>query len=195
MKKILNIIHRPKIFIPSIILVAIAILVGFYNYVGQKPVVVLPTDTSMQTYSSNGSYADSVDLAFPKVGRVAAVSVKVGDTVKKGDVIASLDANDALGAINQAKGALELARAQYASLDVQYMNAKNQQDTLVANARRTLLSSGLVAIANNTDKNNTYAIDNNQVPIITGTYSCDKEGPYEINPYSSAGTDSGYSFS
>ena len=190
---LLNLIHKPKIIIPGAVVVAIAIVVGTYNYIGRAPEVILSSDTN--TASSTATlYPDSVDLAFPKIGRVSSVSVQVGDSVKKGDVLASLEANDALGAINQAKGALGLARAQYASLNVQYTNAKNQQDVLVANAYRTLLSSGLVAVAVNKDNNNISPIDNNQTPTITGTYTCSKEGTYEITPYSS-GEESGYSFS
>jgi multidrug resistance efflux pump len=190
---LLNMIHKPKIVISVTVIVALAIFVGVNGYIGRAPKVVLPSDISVSASSSVDSYADSVDLAFPKIGRVSAVNVQVGDFVKKGDVIASLEASDAQGAIKQAKGALELARAQYASLDVQYTNAKRQQDVLVANAYRTLLSSGLVAVATNKDSNDIYVIDNNQVPTITGTYTCDKEGSYEIKPYAS-GTESGYSF-
>jgi multidrug resistance efflux pump len=186
-------IYKPKIVIPVAVVVALAIFVGVNGYIGRAPKVVLPPDMNATASSSADSYTDSVDLAFPKIGRVSSVSVQIGGYVKKGDVVASLEAGDALGAIKQAKGTLELARAQYASLDVQYTNAKHQQDVLVANAYRTLLSSGLVAVAVNKDTNNAYIVDNGQVPTITGTYTCDEEGSYEIKPYAS-GVESGYSF-
>ena len=194
MKKILIWLERPKIIIPAVFIVAI--IIGFiaYRFIGQTPVVVLPNVSNNQTISSIGSDQNSVDLAFPKAGRLAEVSVQVGDTVKKGDILASLDASDALGAVNQTKGALELAKAQYASLNVQYANAKNQQDVLVENAYRTLLTSNLMAVAEKADYDKTYMpIDNGQVLQISGAYTCDREGSYEIKPYASGAT-SGYSF-
>ena len=193
MKKILIWLERPKIIIPAVLIVAI--LIGFiaYQFIVQTPVVVLP-DVSNSTSLSIGSDQNSINLAFPKAGRLATVAVESGSVVKKGDVLASLDASDALGAVNQTKGALELAKAQYASLDVQYANAKNQQDVLVKNAYRTLLTSNLMAVAEKADYDKTYMpIDNGQVLQITGAYTCDKEGSYEIKPYAS-GAVSGYSF-
>lgn len=189
---LLNVIHKPKVVIPVAILAAFVVLVSTYGYIGRAPEVILLSEKNA-TSSAVNLYANTVNLAFPKAGRVSSVSVQVGDSVKKGDIIASLEAGDALGVVKQAKGAVELARAQYASLDVQYTNAKNQQDVLVANAYRTLLSNGLVAVAANENSNDVYVIDNNQVPTISGTYTCSKEGRYEIKPYAS-GAESGYSF-
>ena len=193
MKKILIWLERPKIVIPTVFI--IAIIVGFYSFkfIGQAPVVNL-SDISSSTILSIGRAEDSVELSFPKAGRLASLSVGVGDPVRQGDILASLDAADALGAVIQTKGTLELAKAQYASLNVQYANVKTQQDVLVANAYRTLLTSGLSAVAHKPDYDTSnMAIDSRQVLQITGTYTCGKEGNYEINPYpSEAGT--GYSF-
>jgi len=194
MKKILIWLERPKIIVPAVLIVAI--IVGFivYHFIGRTPVVILPDVSNNQIVSSIGSDQNSINLAFPKAGRLAEVSVQVGDIVKKGDILVSLDAVDALGAVNQTKGALELAKAQYASLNVQYANAKNQQDVLVENAYRTLLTSNLMAVAEKADYDKSYMpIDNGQVLQITGAYTCDKEGSYKIKPYASGAT-SGYSF-
>lgn len=194
MKKIfIKLLEQPKIIIPSVFIVAIIIGAISYRFIGQAPVVTLSRDSNLAT-STVKSTENSVDLAFSKSGRLGTVSVTVGNVTKKGDILASLDAGDAWGVVNQAKGALELAKAQYASMDVQYANAKKQQDVLVANAHRTLLSSNLVAIASKKDyENSTAVIDNNQIPQISGTYTCDKEGRYEIEPYQSMAV-SGYSF-
>ena len=90
-----------------------------------------------------------------------------------------------LGALNQAKGALELAQTQYGSLDLQYQNAKVEQDQLVENAYRTLLSSDLAA--------KSIGQDDGHLPTVSGTYTCNNEGSYEIDPYASNAA-SGYSF-
>jgi len=188
----MKLLDKPKIIIPIFFVLAVIVGVVSYRFIGQTPVVTL-SDSSTSTVQSE-STINSVDLSFPKSGRLAEVSVVVGSQVKKGDTIASLDAGDSLGAVNQTKGALELAKAQYASLNVQYANAKLQQDTLVSNAHRTLLSSGLSAVAKSTDTNTSASVvDNNSAPQISGTYTCDKEGSYEIAPYASGAT-SGYSF-
>lgn len=41
--------------------------------------------------------------------------------------------------------------------------------------------------------NSVTAVDNRQIPEISGTYTCDREGNYEIDPYRS-GVASGFSF-
>lgn len=182
-----SIFSKPKIIIPIAVVIAVIIGAIAYRSVGKAPVVNVPADQTVA--SANVVAADSsnnsVDLAFPQAGRVASVSVKTGDRVTKGQILATLDSGSAAGAVTQAKGALELAQAQYASLDVTYANAKKQQDVLVANAYRMLLSGGLTAVPS--------VQDDSHVPTITGTYSCGSEGSYEIAPYASGAT-SGYSF-
>jgi multidrug efflux pump subunit AcrA (membrane-fusion protein) len=190
---IIKLVSRPKIVIPVTMIIALAIGAISYGAIGKPPIVTLPSSDQKLATSSQGTYDISTDLAFLKSGRLATVSVHIGDVVKKGDTLATLDASDTLGTINQAKGALELAKAQYASLNIQYSNAKTQQDVLVTNAHRTLLSGGLSAIARNTVIGSSWTVDENQIPQISGTYTCDKEGSYEISPYAS-GASNGYSF-
>jgi multidrug efflux pump subunit AcrA (membrane-fusion protein) len=182
-----SIFNTPKVLIPVVAVIALIGGVFAFRSVGKAPVVTLPTVQQVDTLGTviTNSSDNTVDLAFPKAGRVATVSVKTGDHVSAGQTLATLDAGDALGAVTQAKGALELAEAQYASTDVQYGNAKKQQDVLVQNALRTLRSSGLVATPT--------VQDDSHVPVVSGTYTCDAEGSYEIDPYSS-GANSGFSF-
>jgi len=180
---LISFINQPKKATTAALAIALILGALFYRSVGRAPVVNLPENTMTQS-ATNSSTNTLTDLAFPKAGRVAVVSVKAGDTVKKGELLASLDAGDAEGAVNQAKGALELAQAQYASLDIGYQNAKKQQDVLVSNAWRTLLSSNLAAVPSE---------DDSHTPIISGTYACDKEGNYVISTYGAA-SDSGFGF-
>jgi multidrug efflux pump subunit AcrA (membrane-fusion protein) len=200
---IIKILEKPKFVVPAALILALVIGFISYGYIGQSPKVKF-AGSDISTTSANlniqnilgrstaTSTKNSVDLSFPKTGRLGEISVTVGSKVKKGDILASLEAGDSLGAVNQAKGTLELAKAQYASMDVQYENAKRQQDTLVQNAYRTLLSSNLAAVAHNQYSSN-YTVDDKQIPLISGSYTCDKEGSYEIIPYNS-GVPSGYSF-
>ncbi len=183
-KSFISLIHQPKKIIP--IFLGIAIIVGAiaYKHVGTTPVVTLNSDRSTPNEILTNTSDNATNLAFPKNGRVANVYVKVGDSVTVGETLASLDAGDALGVVNQAKGALELAQAQYASLNSQYATTKAQQDTLVKNAYQTLLSSALEATPDRQDSTTS---------VISGTYTCGKEGSYILKPYASHDSDSGYS--
>lgn len=183
-KTISKTLSKPKIVIPVFAVLAIAATIVGYKYVGKAPVVDIVSDTNI----SNGLNSQGeINLGFPKGGRIEKVLVKSGQTVHTGEILAQLSAPDAEGAISQAKGALDLAEAEYSSLNSQYASTKKQQDLIVNNAYQTLLSSGLEGIPSDQDQNlNT--------PIIGGTYTCGKEGTYILNPYGSSDGDTGYSF-
>jgi multidrug efflux pump subunit AcrA (membrane-fusion protein) len=185
-----KLMQKPKLVIPASAVAALLIGGAFYGSIGRAPSVTIQSTTTLET---NSSSSGTVSLAFLKTGRISEVEVKEGDRVEAGATLAALDAADAKGALNQAKGALELAKAQYASLNVQYANAKKQQDVLVENAYRVLLSSGLAAVPENKTDGSVQTVDESQIPEISGTYTCDREGSYEIYPYASSGS-SGYSF-
>ena len=135
------------------------------------------------------------------------MSVKIGDQVKKGQVLASLDSENALGSVNQAEGAYASAQNAYDKLvngssntDIQIAkvalnNAKSNYDNtvagqkvLVSNALTTLHNAGLVAIPNTNTTNTIIS------PIISGTYSNNEEGIYTIT-VSSVGNSYYYSLS
>ena len=177
-------LSRPRIAISTVAVAAIIIGFIVVPSLGKAPVI----DASLETTSTSSlaTAGGAIQLSFQASGRVSAVKVAVGGAVTKGQILATLDTALAVSAVNQAKAALDLAKAQYASLDLQYQNAQTQQDTLVNNAYRILLSSGLSARP-------TSFIDEIHNPLITGTYTCAKEGSYTIDLYSSA-TVSNYSF-
>ncbi|MDB5239362.1 MAG: Secretion protein HlyD [Candidatus Parcubacteria bacterium] len=199
-----SILSKPALAIGLTLVIAIIIAAAVLPTVGQAPSVGMnaaATSTSgimnvNQIISATSTYAvgqpapvatgTPTQLAFPISGRIAAVNVRAGDTVNKGQVLASLDTAVAASAVAQAKASLDLAKAQYGSISLQYTNAKAQQDTLVNNAYRTLLSSGLQARP-------IGVIDESHNPTISGTYTCGKEGSYQIDLYAS-GAESGYSF-
>ena len=60
--------------------------------------------------------AQDVDLGFAQNGRIASAAVKVGDKVKAGDVIATLENNDLQAAVAGKQAALASAEAQLQSL-------------------------------------------------------------------------------
>jgi multidrug efflux pump subunit AcrA (membrane-fusion protein) len=181
-KSILAILNKPKATISVAFVVAIILGVWLYPIVGRAPKtdVVLPFDGSANAMSDN-----TISLSFPKSGRVESVLVKKGDTVQKGQVLATLSAPDTLGVVSQTKGALALAEAQYAALDLNYANTKKQQDIIVDNAYQTLLKTTPEAVAKDEATDNytkTYP-----TPVISGNYLLGKEGTITIKTYAAVG--------
>ena len=147
----------------------------------------------------------TAELAFPVSGIVESVSVKIGDVVESGDLLISLntralqaDRQDALALIAKARADRdELIEGPTASArDISAQNILTQQELLrnitetenqkVENAYRNLLSSDLTSFS---DDSNEDAVP----PTISGTYTCDDEGSYQIRTFSS-NSESGYSF-
>ncbi|MEI6022378.1 MAG: efflux RND transporter periplasmic adaptor subunit [bacterium] len=139
--------------------------------------------------------ATDVSLGFDSAGTIQSMYVVVGDKVKKGDILARLDAANAKAAVTSAKGSLLLAQAKYkkvldgssneeiavAKADLQsaqndLVQTTKTQEGLVANARKALFSDGLTA-----ELVGDIAGSNN--PIVSGTYTGD-EGQYTINAQS-----------
>ncbi len=96
------------------------------------------------TVSATGNIQPESDvhLSFQAAGTVSEVAVKVGDRVKKGDLIAKLDGVDlelavtqANGSLAQANGSLEQAKA---SLE-QANNTLGNSDTAIAQANNQIL--------------------------------------------------------
>jgi len=145
------------------------------------------------------------ELAFPTSGTVTAVLVDEGAEVKKGEVLATIAATQLVAERAEAVAALMSAKASYgqtvAGPRVEAVNLANttltnkeanlsrvtlEEDRKVENARIALLSSGLSAIALDINEEST-------APQVSGNYTCDNEGIYEISVYSSGGI-SGYSY-
>jgi RND family efflux transporter MFP subunit len=139
-----------------------------------------------------------LELSFKASDTVRAVNVAVGGKVKKGQVLATLNNGDELGALTQAQGSYRAAQAAYqrtvegatteeeALAEVNLKNAtrdlentRNQQAILVANAKRTLYSGGLVATSG-TSTSGGYV--GGTAPTISGTYR-GEEDVYTITVY------------
>lgn len=148
-----------------------------------------------RTVVASGKVVSTTDLSlsFDSTGVVRGVNVKVGDTVKKGQVLATLDQRSVRAAVNAARGRVLSAQARYqgvidgssneeialaqvnldsAKRDLE--NTKRTQESLVLGARRALYSSNLVANSVNT-------FSSSSTPIIGGSYNGTTEGVYRIN--------------
>ncbi|MDR3519522.1 MAG: biotin/lipoyl-binding protein [Candidatus Pacebacteria bacterium] len=201
MKSLLN--HPKQIIIISLVIAAI---IGVYGY--QKinkyiptPVIQDNTNADVIEGGSNPSMPQDISLGFLAGGRINSISVKAGDKVVKGQVLATLDAGNTQGALAQAQAAYESAKASYQkiingatssaidvakaavnSAQVNLSGVTEQQKLLVANAYANLLNSTIVA-KSNTDVSL-------PAPSITGTYAGSTEGT--INLVINQGGQSGY---
>ncbi len=146
----------------------------------------------------------TAELAFPSPGVVSKVYVKEGDAVKEGDVLASVGAETLVAERASTLAELRLAEADRDELvagvreeaqavtdttvaiaEAELARVKETQDLSVANAKRTLLSSGLTA---RSEKVNEDAA----APVVSGTYRCEAAGDYKLSVFSSRSS-SGYS--
>ncbi|MDE2030714.1 MAG: biotin/lipoyl-binding protein [Patescibacteria group bacterium] len=204
-KQFMKIMNTPKLAISIAFVIALAIGVTSY-FAHQKSMASILTQINKipsSVTSSNGS--KNLTLAFPIGGRIKSVSVKTGERVKQGDILASLDAENAIGAVNQAKAAyasaqvayqklmngasttdIEVAKVALANAKDSYTNTVAQQKVLVDNARSAMLNSGLVAVSTINGATTTNS------PTISGTYTGESEGEYKISVYATGG---GYYFS
>ena len=152
------------------------------------------------------SAVDRADLAFSSSGKVSTIAVNEGDEIARGATIAKLETNDlsaqllrsnasvsaAIAALEQARANLDAVRASNSGTLTTIASAREnldsvtaEQNQLVENARRALLSGGLAAYPVNSSRN---VIP----PTITGTYNSVEEGEYRLEFYRS-GTGTGFS--
>ncbi|MGE5392891.1 MAG: efflux RND transporter periplasmic adaptor subunit, partial [Candidatus Saccharibacteria bacterium] len=159
-----------------------------------------------QTVLATGQVTSTTDLSlsFRANGVVKQIKVNTNDTVKSGDILATLDQKDQLAALTSARGTLAQFNANYQrvldgasseevmvaqravdSAQVSLTNAKqsledvkNQQKVAVENAHRALLSSGVAAVPASYNSGNVTA-------SISGTYNSTEEGTYNLSLYDS----------
>lgn len=191
---IISLPHHPKRVIVISLIIAIAIGIFGYLKINQKVVAPDIKNNSNMSTEDNSSASHNLTLGFLAGGRIKSVSVKAGDIVKKGQVLATLDAENTLGVLAQAKAAYKTAEANYKKIingatstaidvakatvhtaEVNLEGLTKQQNILVENARANLLNSTLVAESES---------DNSLIaPSITGTYTKDVEGSIILNIY------------
>lgn len=200
-KKIKAYVLRHKIRSSVGGLVLVLIIFGIFH---QKPANLVTAKAVIQdlesTILATGKVTSITDLAlsFNASDVVNTIQVRVGDKVKKGQVLATLNNRDELASLTTARGSLALAEANYekilegatseeiaikevalSSAQISLENTKTTQDTLVANAYRALLNSTLEATSTSN------STSTNVAPTISGTYIGTTEGDISINTYSS----------
>lgn len=180
---------RTKKIVTGIIIVAVIVIIILITK--KKNTAVLSATVQQGNVvnsvvlSGTTDSASAVNLGFATQGRVNFVSVKEGDKVHAGQVLAVLDTADLQASLKNAQAALVIAQANASNSSLNLSTVTAQQDTLVQNAYNTLLSDHLAAEAQNLSTATTP-------PTISGTYAGPK-GDYIIHVYPS-GASSGSSF-
>jgi HlyD family secretion protein len=196
MKKIWNFIKKRKWWL----VVSLVILIIFLLARGKKEDdrifdTAVVADVS-ETILATGQVISDTDLtlSFSKGGIISSIPVSVGDKVFRGQLLVSTQNASERASLTQAQASLAKANASYNQLlegatseeievsrvalsnaEVDLAQSEIQQDRLVDNSYRTLLSTNLEAVATiNTSET---------APTITGTYSSQEDGQYTIRMY------------
>ena len=134
----------------AIIIVVILLIAAYvgYNMTKKKPLsytgVKVERGDVVQTVSATGAVeaASKIDLEFMSAERIKEVNVKVGDTVKEGDILAKLDTAKLDSQFLQSQAALTVAQA---DLQTVLQGSTNEQvkvaATTVENAEIALTSA------------------------------------------------------
>lgn len=183
-KHLKKFVHQPKKV--TIVSLIIAIIIGTFGYIS---IHKIPKDLFVE---NNNSEIKNIELSFSSAGKIKNILIKKGDKVKKGQILATLSADNADGSFLQAQAVYEAAKANYQKIingatgnaidvarsavntaRVNLEQITNQQNTLVTNALRKLYSDNLVAYPDSDKITNS--------PVITGNYNGLKEGDYFVS--------------
>lgn len=156
---------QPIVFVPVLIVVAI-VGVWWFAIRADEPATASATTTKQvvevtqgpmsETVSAEGTVAaaETDDLSFGSSGTVTAVNVKAGDTVKTGQVLATIDSSELEAAVTSAEADLADAKAKLsdaetsgasdAQITADESNVESANDSLT-NAQEALAGASLVA--------------------------------------------------
>lgn len=194
-----KIFKKKRIWIPLllVIIIFIFILLKPNDRIKNTITDVVKYSDLKQTILATGQVVSSTDLnlSFNSSGVVKSIKVKVGDKVKAGQVLATLDQSSTLANLTSARGALAAANARYKRIlegatseqislsQVTFDQTKLTQETLINNAYQNLLNSTPEAVPENGTSDYT-------APTISGTYNLGKEGKIKLTIYNSSGGES-----
>ncbi len=129
------------------ICIVVIIIIYWYSHRSSAPVfeaapVTIGNVSEIVSVTGTVSPLNKADLAFQKSGVIAKIAVKVGDTVKKGDLIAALDSAGDAAAVASAQATLDDLnrglRPQEYAVDVSNVNAAS---TTLSNAQKDAINA------------------------------------------------------
>ncbi len=144
MKKFFNkfwsILKLKKVYLTLIIIIlAVVLYKSFYSNTSTETIIILEPSTFVQEVSVTGKVqaANNVDMGFEAVGRVSKVNAKVGQQVRKGDVLVSLANGDAAGSVLQRQANLNdlLNGTRKEDISIAESDVQSAQSTLDQNTQ------------------------------------------------------------
>ena len=189
---------RAKVGIVALIAIIVIVLVRMGGDDSENTIETVKRSDVVRTVNASGTVVSSTDLALSFEGSkvVDSVKVKVGDEVKKGQILATMKSGTERASYTSARGSYLSAQARYkkvldgnsneeiALAQVNLDTTKKVQDGLVAQARRKLFSDNLIAESQDGNINQ---------PVITGAYNGTNEGEYRLSFNTSTKTEVNYS--
>jgi len=141
-----------------IVILAIVVLIGFFifrpkNNTGSIQTGVVQRQDLQQTVLSTGQVVSGTDLSlgFQGSGVVRKISVKEGDIVKPGQVLASLDQSSAIATLTSARGSLAQAQANYDKLIAGARIEDINANTVIIESRKIILDGAYTSALNTLD--------------------------------------------
>lgn len=106
---------KKRFYIPALLLIITALYFSFSTSSQKEEIVVVNSGTFVQEVAVTGKVTASkdVNLGFNTSGRIASISVRVGDKVKEGTLLASLANGDSFANVKQRQAALDTENANY----------------------------------------------------------------------------------
>ncbi len=169
--------RRLRVKLAIFAVLAVLVLLILKNGNSTQPIIeTVKRQDLVRSVAATGSVVSTTDLAlsFQESNLVRSISVKVGQKVHKGQVLATLSNASEAASVEKARGEVLAAQARYQKvLDGESGEVIRQAEVAVENAKRKLLSDDLVAEPDDSDQTSTP-------PTITGSYSATTEGSYSI---------------
>ncbi len=182
-QKIHNILHKPKVAIGSAAVLAVVVGIGGYVYHQRNLAKTFAQiDATVATTSVVDTNQQDITLSFPVGGRVQTVSVKIGDRVSTGQVLATVDQGSAQASLQSAEGTLAQAKANYNKI----LAAATPQDVAVSQAAEVAAETTL---QNNEQNllNELKTAESNTNTIILSTTNILFSNPQSASPQFSVG--------
>ena len=137
MKKIFK--NKKLIFTISILLAIILIII---YYLGKEEVIeynftLTEKQDLVQEISATGRVkaVDEINLAFEKGGKIKTSNVEVGDKVEKGQTLISLESDDILAEISQARAGVSSAKARLSQYEAALEKERSELEILEIGTR------------------------------------------------------------
>jgi len=131
--------------------------------------------------TGNISALDQVTLSSKIAGRIASINVREGDRVSAGQVLVTLDQDDALRQLESAREGLQGAIARLSQARTSANVTKIQTDSAIEQAQAALKSAqARLAVAKNPARNQDVMVAENRVAAAQATLD-NKEADYKRN--------------